>query len=195
MKICLWARPLGKAEHSEFDCAYPHTVVAGLYETQRHHSRGGNTQQSEMWEGWSWFGGHEVLRLLDIQGLLGVKEEQRTELGAHGLETSIQLVGGGGKGKIWLVPVGRLSLAWLGVQTGLLQEIKLWLCRLRPSSWLPMVDLDEKRQSMVLNSLFSWWKKDVQNHTTFLRVGLRFNTFCKEECLGSKAYWLSPLGP
>lgn len=28
------------------------------------------------------------------------------------------------------------------------------------SSWLPVADLDEKKQIMVLNSLFSWWKMD-----------------------------------
>ena len=26
----------------------------------------------------------------------------------------------------------------------------------------------------------------------FLRVGLRLNTFCREECLGRGVYWLSP---
>jgi hypothetical protein len=33
-----------------------------------------------------------------------------------------------------------------------------WFCKQRHSSWLPMADLSEKRQSMVPNSLLSWWK-------------------------------------
>jgi hypothetical protein len=56
------------------------------------------------------------------------------------------------QGELWLVPVGGLSLAWwqqawwqlwLRAQRGLLWEIRLWLCRQRPSSWLPTMDLDE----------------------------------------------------
>lgn len=57
---------------------------------------------------------------------------------------------------------------------------------------LPIVDPNEKRHSMALRHLLSWQKMDVYNHTPFLRVGLRLNTFCRKECLGRKAYWLSP---
>jgi hypothetical protein len=42
---------------------------------------------------------------------------------------------------------------WLGAQ-----ETRLWLCRQRPSPWLPKADINEKRQSVVLNSLLPWWK-------------------------------------
>ena len=42
-----------------------------------------------------------------------------------------------------------------------LWETKLKLYRRWPSSWLPMANLGEKRQPMVLNSLLSWWKMDV----------------------------------
>ena len=41
-----------------------------------------------------------------------------------------------------------------------------WLCRQRPSPWLPMVDLYEKRQSMVLNHLCrggKWMHKTILN--------------------------------
>jgi hypothetical protein len=46
------------------------------------------------------------------------------------------------------------------------------------------VDLNEKRQTIVLTSLLSWWKMDEQNHTPPLRVGLRLKNVCKEKCLG-----------
>ena len=57
------------------------------------------------------------------------------------------------------------------------------------------VALLEKRQSMVLKHLLSWWRV-VMSETIhhFLRAGLRLNTFCREECLGRRAYWLSPSG-
>ena len=64
--------------------------VLGWSEVLRHGSRG-EKAQSEMWEepelvqgspglrqGW----GHGVLRLLDVQALLGVAEEQRRESGS-----------------------------------------------------------------------------------------------------------------
>jgi hypothetical protein len=41
------------------------------------------------------------------------------------------------------------------------REIRLWLCRQRPSSWLTIADLGEKRQPRVVNSLLSWQKVDV----------------------------------
>jgi hypothetical protein len=58
----------------------------------------------------------------------------------------------------------------------------------------PMVTLDERhRQSMTLNSLL-----DVHHGKyipyQFLEVNLSLNTFCRDECLGRKAYQLSPLG-
>jgi hypothetical protein len=42
---------------------------------------------------------------------------------------------------------------------GLLWEIKWWLYRQRPP-WLQTADSLEKRQSMVLRYLLSWWKVD-----------------------------------
>jgi hypothetical protein len=76
-----------------------------------------------------------------------------------------------------------------------------------------MADPDEK--SMVLRHLLSWRKVDEKKkkkqktknkkqktknkkqktkNLLLLRAGLRLNTFCREECLGRKAYWLSPPG-
>jgi hypothetical protein len=48
-------------------------------------------------------------------------------------------------------------------------------------------DHNEKRQFMILKRLLSWWRA-VMNETLphFLRVGLRLNTFCREECLGRR---------
>ena len=37
------------------------------------------------------------------------------------------------------------------------REIRLWLCRQRPSSWLSMADRDGKRQCMVPNSHGKKW--------------------------------------
>jgi hypothetical protein len=48
----------------------------------------------------------------------------------------------------------------VGRQRGLLQETRLRHCRRRPSPWLSMADLDEKRQSMVLRHSLSWRKVD-----------------------------------
>ena len=47
-----------------------------------------------------------------------------------------------------------------------------------------MVDPEEKRQSMVLKYLLSW-QRVVMSETVphFLRAYLRFNIFCREECL------------
>lgn len=42
-----------------------------------------------------------------------------------------------------------------------------------------------------LNPGGKWMSK---NCTPVLRVGLRFNTFCREECQGRKANWPSPPG-
>jgi hypothetical protein len=71
--------------------------------------RGGKVQ-SEEWERQSWFKGPPqacwVLRLLAIQVLLRVMEEQGTELGTRDW---------GGKEELWLVPVGIvLSLTVVG---------------------------------------------------------------------------------
>jgi hypothetical protein len=40
-------------------------------------------------------------------------------------------------------------------------EIRQWFSRQRPSLWLPTLDPDEMRQSVVLNHLLSWWKLDA----------------------------------
>jgi hypothetical protein len=45
-----------------------------------------------------------------------------------------------------------------GSTEGLSMEIRQQINRQRPSPRLPMVDPDEKRQSMVLRHLLSWWK-------------------------------------
>jgi hypothetical protein len=48
-----------------------------------------------------------------------------------------------------------------------------------------MVDPDEKRQSMVLRNLLSWWRVAMSKTIHhFLKKGLGLNIFCKEECLG-----------
>jgi hypothetical protein len=57
-----------------------------------------------------------------------------------------------------------------------------------------MADAGEKRQSMVVRHLLSWWKVDEYNCIPLLKVGLRLNTFCREMYLGRKVYWLSPSG-
>jgi hypothetical protein len=69
------------------------------------------------------------------------------------------------------------------VQRGLLQEI-----RERPASLFLTKGPNEKRLSMVLRHLFSWWRV-VMSETMphFLRMGLRLKTFCREECLGRGA--------
>ena len=77
---------------------------------------------------------------------------------ALGLGTASSL--GVGGAPAWLVPAGESVLSLVDAslqacslaglmgcgreQRGLLWKIKLQLCRPRPSSWLPMVDLDEK---------------------------------------------------
>jgi hypothetical protein len=56
-----------------------------------------------------------------------------------------------------------------------------------------MAHPDEKRQSIVLRNLLSWQRvamSKIESH--FLSVGLRLNTFCREECLKREIYWLNP---
>jgi hypothetical protein len=50
----------------------------------------------------------------------------------------------------------------------------------RPVPLLSKVDPNEKRQSMVLRHLLSWWRM-VMSKTIphFLRAGLRLNAFCR----------------
>lgn len=51
-----------------------------------------------------------------------------------------------------------------------------------------MVGPDEKRLSMDLNHLLSWWKVVMsETLSPFLRAELRLNTYCREECLGEGA--------
>jgi hypothetical protein len=62
------------------------------------------------------------------------------------------------------------------------------LVRGKPAPLFLSEDPDEKRQSMVLKHLLSWQRllmSETVSH--FLRVGLRLNTFCREECLGRGA--------
>jgi hypothetical protein len=71
-------------------------VLAGLQGCSETPLRGGEAK-SEMWESYSWLGGPwacdkagaktGVLWLLDIQALLGVSEEPRSESGSHRLGT------------------------------------------------------------------------------------------------------------
>jgi hypothetical protein len=68
-----------------------------------------------------------------------------------------------------------------GRQKDHLWESRQQLYRWRPSPWLPTVDPNEKKQYMVLRHLLSWWKVYVKNNTPLLMVGLRLNTFCREE--------------
>jgi hypothetical protein len=62
---------------------------------------------------------------------------------------------------IALAEVGLVVVVAGRAERSLLQEIRLRLCRLRLSSWVPTRDLDEKRQSRVLNSSLSWRKMDA----------------------------------
>jgi hypothetical protein len=57
---------------------------------------------------------------------------------------------------------------------------------------LPTADPNEKKQSIVLRHLLSQWRVAMSKTVPhFLRADLRLNTFCREECLGRRAYWLS----
>ena len=50
------------------------------------------------------------------------------------------------------------------------------------------------RETVLGSKLFidcSSWKMGAYH---LLRVDQRLNTFCRKECLGREAYWLSPLG-
>lgn len=68
----------------------------------------GGKAQSETWEGL----GQGVLKLLDIQVLLVVTEEQRMKMGPLGLEPFSSLGPRGvGKGAL-ACPTGPLSLTW-----------------------------------------------------------------------------------
>jgi hypothetical protein len=47
-----------------------------------------------------------------------------------------------------------------------------------------MANPDEKRQSIILRHLLSWWRVLIRKTVPhFVRAGLRLNTFCREECL------------
>lgn len=70
-----------------------------------------------------------------------------------------------------------------------------WLVRYRLGGhcgWELREIFYEKRQFMLPNSLLLWQKIDKQTHIPLLRVGLRLNTFCREDCLGKEAYWQGP---
>jgi hypothetical protein len=54
----------------------------------------------------------------------------------------------------------------------------------------PMPDPGEKRHSC--KAFVVMVESESVKHTPLFRAGLRLNTFCKEECLGRKVYWLSP---
>jgi hypothetical protein len=54
-----------------------------------------------------------------------------------------------------LVVVAGSGCGWEHREAFYIWEIRLQLCTQRLSSWFPMADLDEKRQTMVLNSLLS----------------------------------------
>jgi hypothetical protein len=88
-------------------------------------------------------------------GLIQAKREKRGALAA------------GPAGRESLVVPGGLELCsgWVAVvagstERGLLWEIRQWPSRQRPP-WLLMVDMGEKRQSMVLRHLLLWQKVDV----------------------------------
>jgi hypothetical protein len=107
------------------------------------------------------------------------EEEERAPAGSHRKES------------LWLA---WWRAAWLGGDCGC--ECREASCvrlgtrvfRERPAPLFPTVDPDEKRQSMVLRCLLSWWRV-VMSETIphFLREGLKLNTFCREECLGRGA--------
>lgn len=93
-----------------------------------------------------------VLKLLDIQVLLGVAEENRVG-GATGSEQCT--IQDQGNRELHIVPDVCWQAwwwLWLVAQKGFLWETRLQLCRQMASRWLPTVGLD-KRESMVLNSL------------------------------------------
>jgi hypothetical protein len=58
------------------------------------------------------------------------------------------------------VGLGFVAAVAFSVQKGLLGEIRLQIYRRRTSSWLPMADSYEKRQTMVLRHSLLWWKVD-----------------------------------
>ena len=110
--------------------------------------------------------GKHSLRLLDTQAPLSVAEELRMEWGPTGWIWSRA----GGRGKRGVHGSG-LGLgfcrqawwqSWLRAQMSLLWEIRRWLYKQRPSRCPPppMADPGEKRQSIVLRHLLSWWKVD-----------------------------------
>lgn len=46
-----------------------------------------------------------------------------------------------------------------------------------------------ERQSLIVQTVFSWWENDAYN---LLRVDQRLNAFCRKECLRREAHWISP---
>jgi hypothetical protein len=77
----------------------------------------------------------------------------------------------------------------LGVQRGLLWEIRCGSLEEDLLYCSSKAYLDEKSQSMVLKHLLSW-QKVVMSETVpcpLHMADLRLNTFCREECLGRRA--------
>ena len=113
-------------------------------------------QALDLLEGW----GHLVLRLSGTQAPLDAMEELRREWGQWAGSISGPRGSAGERESLACQQAAGLAWwrQWLGVQRDLLQEIRWWLFRWNPCPLLPMADLDEKRQSMALRHLLSWWE-------------------------------------
>ena len=59
---------------------------------------------------------------------------------------------------------------------------------------VPMADLDERDRPWFQTVYWLFVMENGCVQYQLLRVNLRLNTFCQEECLGREAYWLTPQG-
>jgi len=128
----LW--PLGEAGHRKLTSLTPCCHLAGV----------------QLWEATTWLGAHQAL---DIHLPLGCPGRAQNRVDTHGAGSS---PGPNGKtGRLGLVPLGeslwlegsRIEFGGcaLGAQRYFLQEIRLLLCRQRPSVWLSRADPNDKR--------------------------------------------------
>jgi hypothetical protein len=135
--------------------------------------------ESELQGSWSWFRGPWASKEPGVVWFSGSRtprscwESQKSWEWSRGLQAGSGLglrrkrgapVGPMGRALGLMVVVG-LAWAWwkpwLGTQRSLLQEIRQWPCRWRPTQLLHMVVPNEKRQSMLLRYFLSWRKVDV----------------------------------
>lgn len=160
--LCHWAW------RREFDCTYPKQLlgwVLSCREGQTHRSRSGKARKLELVGGpWA----------CNKAGAIGSSdshpsrcgwESQKSREWSRGLGT-LSSLGRGTRGApacpmsdcLILAAAGLVAVV-AGSTRGLLQT-RLQFCTQMPSSWLPTAGL-MKRESVVPNSLLSWWKMDV----------------------------------